>query len=146
MGVTTTMSTVQTSDGRLWSWRKQWRRIFVGYLMTLYHLQRIHKVFEYLYILAPPCSPWVGTEKKASADKILTFTEISWKRNKVKCYLSTRYVYTIMALFSKIMLWSKFCQLCMGVKLGLTNWGRDAGWGCSRIGYWGRYEGISGKW
>jgi hypothetical protein len=28
---------------------------------------------------------------------------------------------------------------CMGVKLGLSHWGRNVSWGCSRIGCWGRF-------
>jgi hypothetical protein len=30
----------------------------------------------------------------------------------------------------------------MGVKLGLWLWGRNIGWGCSRIGWWERYLGL----
>jgi hypothetical protein len=33
---------------------------------------------------------------------------------------------------------------CMGVKLGLSHWGRNMGWGCSRIGCWGGYLGLKG--
>jgi len=34
-----------------------------------------------------------------------------------------------------------FCLLfCMGVKLGLSHWGRNIGWGCSRIDCW-----VNGK-
>jgi hypothetical protein len=29
-----------------------------------------------------------------------------------------------------------------GVKLGLSHWGRNAGWGCLRKGCWGRYLGL----
>jgi len=28
---------------------------------------------------------------------------------------------------------------CMGVKLCLSHWGRNTGWGYSRTGHWGRY-------
>jgi hypothetical protein len=36
--------------------------------------------------------------------------------------------------------------VCMGVKLGLSHWGRNKDWGCSRIGCWGRYLGLRGTW
>jgi hypothetical protein len=32
----------------------------------------------------------------------------------------------------------------MGVKLGLSHWGTNIGWGCSRIGCWGGYLGLRG--
>ena len=43
----------------------------------------------------------------------------------------------------------KICKLpkdmvLMSVKLGRSHRGRDVGWGCSRIGYWGRYLGERG--
>ena len=32
----------------------------------------------------------------------------------------------------------------MDVSLGLSHWGRDVGWGCSRTGRWGRYLDAKG--
>ena len=42
----------------------------------------------------------------------------------------------------------QFCLLfCLGVKLGLSHWGRNVGWGCLRIGCWGEYLGLRGtRW
>jgi hypothetical protein len=36
------------------------------------------------------------------------------------------------------------CFFCMCVKLGLLHWMRNIGWGCSRIGCWGKYLGLRG--
>ena len=32
----------------------------------------------------------------------------------------------------------------MGVKLGRSHWGRNALWGCLRVGWWGEYLGLRG--
>jgi len=33
----------------------------------------------------------------------------------------------------------------MGLKLGLSHWGKDVGWGCWEKGYWGQYLGLGGR-
>jgi len=33
-------------------------------------------------------------------------------------------------------------MLCMGVRVGLSHWGRNVGWRCSRTGCWERYLGL----
>ena len=42
-----------------------------------------------------------------------------------------------------------FLVLCivvtMGVKLYRSRWGRNVGWGCSKIGCWGEYLGLRGS-
>jgi len=35
-----------------------------------------------------------------------------------------------------------FGLLCMGVKLGRSYWGKNAGWGCLRMVCWGEYLGL----
>jgi len=35
-----------------------------------------------------------------------------------------------------------FLLFCMSVKHYLLHWGRNIGWGCSRIECWGRYVGL----
>jgi hypothetical protein len=44
-----------------------------------------------------------------------------------------------------------FVNFFMGVKICLSHWGRNIGWGCSRIGCWGGYlflrgDEVTGEW
>ena len=43
-----------------------------------------------------------------------------------------------------VVLHSFFYLCCVGVKLGLSHWGRNIDWGCSRIWCWGGYLGLRG--
>jgi hypothetical protein len=83
------------------------------------------KCVRSLRVLPVSRNPFVGTEKKMSAYNILTYAKFSWRRKEVKCSAIRRSLYTTVALFSKSYGKSKVCQLCVGVKLGLTNLGRN---------------------
>ena len=43
-----------------------------------------------LRILTVPRNPFVGTEKKVSADNFLTYAEFSWRIKEVKCFSGRR--------------------------------------------------------
>jgi hypothetical protein len=96
-------------------------RIFSDTLSTTADIKCVRS----LCVLAVPRIPFVRTEKMMSADNILTNAEFSWRRKEVKCSEIRRSVYTTVALFSKRYATSEVCQLCVGVKLGLTNLGRN---------------------
>jgi hypothetical protein len=91
-------------------WRRFVCRIFSAILSTTTDIQSVRN----LRLLALSRNPFVGTEKKVSADNILTYAEFSWRRKEVKCSSGRRSVYTTVALFSKVMRRRK-CFSCVWV-------------------------------